>query len=87
MPDINNLIEERFILAHGFRGFSHGQLSPFLLSLWQGRNITMEGHGGEKLLISGQPGSRERVRDWGKDRSSKGMSLVTYFLQLGLTSC
>jgi hypothetical protein len=38
IPDINNLTEEVFILAHGFRGFSLRSLGPMHLgrtSRWQ----------------------------------------------------
>jgi hypothetical protein len=37
----------------------HDQLAPFLLVLWQVRNIMMEKHGIETLLTSWQPESRE----------------------------
>jgi hypothetical protein len=52
-----NLKKERSVLTHGS---VHGQLVPLLLSLWQGRNTMVDGHGGAKLLTSGQPvGGRE----------------------------
>jgi hypothetical protein len=58
----NNLKEERFNLAHSFRGFSHGCLGPLLSGLWWGKGMA------RKLLTSWQPGSRERQRK-GQDTS------------------
>jgi hypothetical protein len=34
VPDINNLMRGRFILAHGFRGFTPSRLAVLLLGLW-----------------------------------------------------
>lgn len=42
-----NSKEEKFLLAHCFRGSSHLQLASLLLDLWWGRNIMGEGHGRE----------------------------------------
>jgi hypothetical protein len=45
-------------------------MAPLLLGLWRGRTSWWETHGGEKLLISLQPGSKERKR--GPNSSFKG---------------
>lgn len=56
----NNLKEERFNLAHSFRGFSHGCLGPLLSGLWWGKGMA------RKLLTSWQPGNGETRMDQGQ---------------------
>jgi hypothetical protein len=34
IPDVNNLQEERFILAHGFRGFGPWSTGSIKMGLW-----------------------------------------------------
>jgi hypothetical protein len=42
-----------------------GQLSPLVFSLWQSKNIKVEGHGRGKLLTSQWARSRERAAEEG----------------------
>jgi hypothetical protein len=64
----NNLKEERFILAHSFRGFSSWPLPLLLLDLLQGRIIKVERHGRRKLLIHGIHKAERRHQEAARDK-------------------
>jgi hypothetical protein len=73
IPDINNIKEEGFTLAHGFRGVSPS---------WHG------GHDYIKLLTSWHVESREKMsyrERPGIAITPKDMPKVNYFLRLGPT--
>jgi hypothetical protein len=59
--------EERFILAHSYRGFSLKSAGSIALGLQQGRNIKMEGHSGGNCSPHGiqeaEREGQERTRD------------------------
>lgn len=81
LPDTNDLKEERFILAHGFRGFIRGRLAPRQKHhdrrMWQKESCSVQGS---------QEVQREGERGQGEDNPFLGMSPETHFLQLILTS-
>jgi hypothetical protein len=73
-----NFMKERFILVGGFSP----QLADSIgLGLWQGRNITVGGHG--EAHGEAQREGQERARD---KMSLQGLDLVTSFLQPDPTS-
>jgi hypothetical protein len=56
MPEINNLREKRFILVHGFRGFSPKLTASIVLGLRRGEHLYGGSMGWERLLTSWWPG-------------------------------
>jgi hypothetical protein len=57
-----NLKEERFILVHGFRGFSVWSVDPIVSRPLTRQNIVDRTYGGANRLTSWWPGSRKESR-------------------------
>jgi hypothetical protein len=73
--------EERFILAHSFRGFSPSSAGSIALSLRQGRPWQQDSAAEPAHFMANQEAQRKgRVRD---KIPFKDTPQVTYFLQVG----
>jgi hypothetical protein len=80
IPEKINLREEKFILAHGIRGFSPWLAGSIAFRPLARQNFMAEGCGGRKLLTAWQSGSQEWQERVGDKKYPSKVHTPSYLL-------